>query len=116
MRNGGIMLRGGLKQKVKDVKVAEANTVLEKSIQIDRLKNRSSRALMLSPRDLDKSDISGLGLDSARPLMTPSNANKMNLTQRKEAELREKMKAPGGQKKKFNHTLTPSKQTSAIKI
>lgn len=43
MRNGGIMLRGGLKQKVKDNKVAEANTVLEKSIQIDRLKNRSSR-------------------------------------------------------------------------
>lgn len=35
---------------------------------------------MLSPRDLDLTDISGLGLDSARPLMTPSNANKMNLT------------------------------------
>ena len=73
MRNGGILLRGGLKQKVaKEIKIGELNKGIEKSREIEQLKSRNNISSLLSPRqvDLDNTDASRI-IDSHRPLMTP---------------------------------------------
>ena len=57
MKNGGIMLRGGLKQKVKDVKVAQINDKMAKTAAIDKLKSRkNSRRTLISKRWLPSSN------------------------------------------------------------
>ena len=73
MRNGGILLRGGLKLKVKSLKITEMNLKHEKAKEIDQLKSRNS---ILAPNDtnLDLSDLTASRvIDSHRPLMTPRN-------------------------------------------
>ena len=52
MKNGGIMLRGGLKQKVKDVKVAQINDKMAKTAVIDKLKSRKNS--MMDTKEIDK--------------------------------------------------------------
>jgi len=45
LRSGGILLRGGLKHKVKDRKVQDINKKLNKSNMIDKLKDREMLGL-----------------------------------------------------------------------
>jgi hypothetical protein len=56
MKNGGILLRGGLKIKVKNSKITEINLKHEKAKEIDLLKSRNS---LILPNDsnLDITDL-----------------------------------------------------------